>query len=83
MPIEVKVLYFGRLREVVGHAEESAQIPANSSLAQLFAHLSASHPGISAYRASLVACRNQEFAAWSTSLQPGDEIAFLPPVSGG
>ncbi|HUI73365.1 MAG TPA: molybdopterin converting factor subunit 1 [Candidatus Acidoferrum sp.] len=83
MPIEVKVLYFGRLRDVVGRAEESAQIPADSSLAQLFVHLSSRHPGISDFRASLVASRNQEFAAWSTPLQSGDEIAFLPPVSGG
>jgi molybdopterin converting factor small subunit len=30
-----------------------------------------------------VASRNQEFAAWNTPLRAGDEVAFLPPVSGG
>jgi molybdopterin converting factor small subunit len=31
----------------------------------------------------VVASRNQEFAAWDTPLRSGDEVAFLPPVSGG
>jgi molybdopterin converting factor subunit 1 len=83
MPIEVKVLYFGRLREIVGCAEESAEIPEGAPIEQLFAHLSVQHPRMSDFRASLVASRNQEFSAWSTPLRSGDEIAFLPPVSGG
>jgi molybdopterin converting factor small subunit len=35
------------------------------------------------FRASLVAARNREFAAWNAPLSAGDEVGFLPPVSGG
>jgi molybdopterin converting factor subunit 1 len=79
----VKVLFFGRLKEIVGHAEDSVELPDGSPIEALFSHYGAHHPELARYRASLVASRNQEFAAWSTPLHSGDEVAFLPPVSGG
>lgn len=81
--IHVKVLFFGRLREVAGGAEESVELPPGSRIEELFATFVARRPELARFRASLVASRNQEFAAWNTQLHPGDEIAFLPPVSGG
>jgi molybdopterin converting factor subunit 1 len=81
--IHVKVLFFGRLREVAGGAEESVELPPGSRIEELFATFVARRPELGRFRASLVASRNQEFAAWSTHLHSGDEIAFLPPVSGG
>jgi len=53
------------------------------TIEDLFAHFISRCPELSRYRGSLVASRNQEFAAWNTALESGDEIAFLPPVSGG
>jgi molybdopterin converting factor subunit 1 len=79
----VKVLFFGRLKEIVGQAEDSIELPDGSPIEALFSHYGAHHPELARYRASLVASRNQEFAAWSTPLHSGDEVAFLPPVSGG
>jgi molybdopterin converting factor subunit 1 len=79
----VKVLFFGRLRELVGRAEDSVEVPDGSPIEQLFLHYGTRHPELVRFRASLVASRNQEFAAWSTPLHAGDEVAFLPPVSGG
>jgi molybdopterin converting factor small subunit len=38
---------------------------------------------LAGFRNSMVVSRNQEFAAWDTRVAAGDEIAFLPPVSGG
>jgi molybdopterin converting factor subunit 1 len=81
--IRVKVLFFGRLKEIVGRAEESVDLAEGAPIEDLFASYGARHPEIARYRASLVASRNQEFAAWSTPLFGGDEVAFLPPVSGG
>jgi molybdopterin converting factor subunit 1 len=81
--IRVKVLFFGRLKEVVGHAEESVDLAEGAPIEELFAHCGARHPDLARFRPSLVASRNQEFAAWSTPLHSGDEVAFLPPVSGG
>jgi molybdopterin converting factor subunit 1 len=81
--IRVKVLFFGRLKEVAGGAEEFVELTPGSRIEELFASFVARQPELARYRSSLVASRNQEFAPWNTPLQPGDEIAFLPPVSGG
>lgn len=79
----VKVLFFGRLKEIVGQAEDSIEIADGAPIEALFSRYGASHPELAPFRASLVASRNQEFAAWTTPLHTGDEVAFLPPVSGG
>ena len=81
--VRVKVLFFGRLREIVGQAEDFADLPDGSPIEALFSRYGASHPELARFRASLVTSHNQEFAAWSTPLHAGDEVAFLPPVSGG
>jgi molybdopterin converting factor subunit 1 len=81
--IRVKVLFFGRLKEAAGGAEEFVELASGSRIEDLFAGFIARRPELARYRSSLVASRNQEFAAWSAPLDSGDEIAFLPPVSGG
>lgn len=81
--IRVKVLFFGRLKDITGRAEDSLEIPQAASIEELFARCTAGQPELARYRSSLVASRNQEFAAWNTRLSAGDEVAFLPPVSGG
>jgi molybdopterin converting factor subunit 1 len=81
--IQVKVLFFGRLKEIVGQAEDTFDLAAGGCIEDLFASYRASHPELANYRSSVVASRNQEFAAWTTALHAGDEVAFLPPVSGG
>ena len=79
----LKVLFFGRLKDLIGRAEDSVHFADAATIEQLFALYAARNPELAKYRPSLVASRNQEFAAWDTPLHPGDEVAFLPPVSGG
>lgn len=81
--MRVKVLFFGRLKEIAGRGEDSVEVADGSSIEQLFAAFTTGNPALAPFRASLVASHNQEFAAWSTALHAGDEVAFLPPVSGG
>lgn len=81
--VRVKVLFFGRLKDVVGQSEESLCVHDASTIEQLFALYAERVPELAKYRSSVVASRNQEFAAWDTLLHSGDEVAFLPPVSGG
>lgn len=81
--IRVKVLFFGRLKEIIGDAELCLDVAEGASVEDLFARFAARLPELARYRSSLVATRNQEFTAWDTPLHAGDEIAFLPPVSGG
>ena len=79
----VKVLYFGRLKELCGSPAESVELRDGSVIEELFSACSATRPELRKFRPSLVASRNQEFVAWDTPLSSGDEVGFLPPVSGG
>ena len=81
--MRVKVLFFGRVRELAGMAEEALEIPEGATLEDVFERYAARFPQLSGFRASLIASRNQEFASWDTRLSAEDDIAFLPPVSGG
>jgi molybdopterin converting factor subunit 1 len=81
--LRVKVLFFGRVRELTAIKEESMEIPSGTTLEDLFARYADRFPKLAAFRASLVASRNQEFAPWDTCLAEDDTISFLPPVSGG
>ncbi len=81
--VRVKVLFFGGLKEVAGRAEEIVEVSEGARIEDLFARCVDVKPELARFRPSLVASRNQEFAAWSTPLRSGDEVAFLPPVSGG
>jgi len=81
--LRVKVLFFGRLRELTGLAEEAGELPEGTTLVQVFERYAERYPKLVGFRNSIVVSRNQEFAAWDTRVASGDEIAFLPPVSGG
>jgi molybdopterin converting factor subunit 1 len=81
--IRVKVLFFGRLKDLVGIQEDCVDFATDATVEQLFGAYVHQIPELAKYRSSVVASRNQEFAAWNTPLCTGDEVAFLPPVSGG
>jgi len=81
--IRVKVLFFGRLKEIAGLTQDSLDLPGGADIESLFTHYAGHYPDLLQYRSSLVASCNQEFVPWNTILQAGDEVAFLPPVSGG
>ena len=81
--MQTRVLFFGKLKELAGAAEQSVELRSGATIADLFDRFAHETPALASYRSSVVASRNQEFASWTTVLEPGDEIAFLPPVSGG
>jgi MoaE-MoaD fusion protein len=79
----LRVLFFGQLREIVGVAEEACLAPDESKLEDLFAIYADRFPRLAEFRASIAASINQEYAPWNARPRAGDEVAFLPPVSGG
>ena len=81
--MRVHVLFFGRLKEIVGSAEDHAEVSEGARVEDLFARYGNRFPELARYRSSVVASVNQEFAEWRAPLASGDEVAFLPPVSGG
>jgi len=81
--LRLRVLFFGRIRELTGISEDSLEVPVGTTLSELFDKYQKHFPALEGFRGSLVASRNEEFASWDTRLNSGDEVAFLPPVSGG
>ncbi|MGB6429524.1 MAG: molybdopterin converting factor subunit 1, partial [Candidatus Acidiferrales bacterium] len=79
----VRVLFFGRFKEIVGVAEDEAQISDGARVEDLFKQYGDQHPELAGFRESAAAAVNQQFAEWGAALAAGDEVAFLPPVSGG
>jgi MoaE-MoaD fusion protein len=81
--MRVRVLFFGQLKEIVGRAVDDVDLADGARVEELFARYGAEHPQLTGFRGSVVASVNQEFADWQAPLAGGDEVAFLPPVSGG
>lgn len=81
--MRIRVLFFGVLRDVVGVREDSLDVPEGGRLETVFEHYAARFPKLRDMAASTVLALNQQFSAPSAPLAEGDEVAFLPPVSGG
>ncbi len=81
--MRVSVVLFGSVREAVGQKQLVVDLPSGSSLAELRDRLAAEYPVFEAYGSKLAVSLNLEIARPETRLSDGDEVAFLPPVSGG
>jgi molybdopterin synthase catalytic subunit len=81
--VRVKVLFFGQLKEILGRCEEVLELPEGSRMADVFQYYSSHDARIGAMRGSIVLARNHEFTPLASPVSEGDEIALLPPVSGG
>ena len=81
--MRVRVLFFGVLKDIVGCAEDLPEIPPESTLASLFDSYAERFATLRDKRPSILFARNREFSKPATMLRENDEIAFLPPVSGG
>jgi molybdopterin converting factor subunit 1 len=81
--VRVKVLFFGMLRDIVGRTEEHIDLADGAELDTIFRHYARQFPRLADLQSSIVLACNHEFRERSAVVQEGDEIAFLPPVSGG
>jgi len=81
--MRVRVLLFAALREAVGQKQLELELPADSTLAELVTRLEGEHAVLARYRGRLLVSLNEERAPFETQLGEGDEVALLPPVSGG
>src|SRR5712691_11959868 len=81
--INVRVLFFGAARDVVGHSEGYLTLssPANATMA--FEKVLSTYPDLRRFGRSLLFAVNQEYAPGDREVREGDELAVLPPVSGG
>ena len=81
--MSLTVRLFARLREVAGAGELTRALPPDATVAGVWEQLVREYPAMAAYKPSLSCAVNAEYARFKTPVADGDEIAFLPPVSGG
>src|SRR5271155_1886643 len=81
--MQVRILFFGMLKDLVGRGSDLLNLPERATLGDVFTHYEEINPRLGKLAASIAISVNQEFAGPDSSLKEGDEVAFLPPVSGG
>jgi molybdopterin converting factor subunit 1 len=81
--MRVRVRLFASLREAAGRPEIELDLPPGASAEDAWQALTGSLPSLGAKRANLAASVNRRYAPFETPLNDGDEVVFIPPVSGG
>ena len=81
--MRVTVRLFARLRELAGRESWDIELPAGSTAADAWASVAADTPTLAPFDRAISVAVNASFARMSRPLTEGDDVAFLPPVSGG
>jgi molybdopterin converting factor subunit 1 len=81
--MNIVVRYFAAHRDITGRPEQTLALEPGATVGDLWALLVEQHPRLAGYTGRLLFAVNQEFATPETPLADGDEVAFIPPVSGG
>jgi molybdopterin synthase catalytic subunit len=81
--MRVRVLLFGVLKDIFQRSEESLELSSGATLSDLLDHYRRLAPENARFFPSLALAVNQEYASPADALREGDEVALLPPVSGG
>jgi molybdopterin converting factor subunit 1 len=81
--MRVTVRLFARLRDMAGSGELVRDVSAPATVQTVWNGLVAEIPAMAAYEATMSVAVNAEYARMSAAVADGDEVAFMPPVSGG
>jgi molybdopterin converting factor subunit 1 len=81
--MRVTVRLFARLRDITGASELSRDVDAGATIGDLWHQLAGEFPELARYERSISSAVNADYARMDHVLEPDDEVAFLPPVSGG
>src|ERR1700687_5477993 len=81
--MQVRVLFFGMLKEMVGKSADLIDLPDGASVRDLLARYEVQNPRLKESLPALALAVNQQYAGPDTKLSADDEVALLPPVSGG
>ena len=81
--MRVTVRLFARLRDIAGAAELSRDVGAGATIGSVWRELVQEFPELARYERSISTAVNADYARMDQAVRDGDEVAFLPPVSGG
>ena len=79
----MRVLFFAQVKDATGCASVQLDAPAPIQAEALWAELLKRFPALETHRRTVRLARNSEYAAADTMFANGDEVALIPPVSGG
>ena len=81
--MRITVRLFARLRDLAGSGELTREMPEHATVGAVWTALVAEYPGLAPYERSISCAVNADYSRFTAGVSDGDEIAFLPPVSGG
>lgn len=81
--LQVRIRLFAALREELGGTERALDLPLAATVEDAWRSLLSEQPGLARLRRGLAAAVNRKYAPFDTLLTDGDELVFIPPVSGG
>jgi molybdopterin converting factor subunit 1 len=81
--MRVTVRLFARLRDITGAAEMLRDIEPGATIGAVWRDLAGEFPALADYQRSISTALNADYARMDAEVHDGDEIGFLPPVSGG
>jgi molybdopterin converting factor subunit 1 len=81
--MKVKILLFASFREAVGASQSSVEVEPDAKVSHVWDKLVELHPRLAPHRGTAAYAINGTYAKPDERVREGDEIAFLPPVSGG
>ena len=81
--MRVTVRLFARLRDLAGSGELVRDVPAPATIEQVWRSLVKDMPALADYERTMSVALNTDYSRMTAVVQDGDEVAFLPPVSGG
>jgi molybdopterin synthase catalytic subunit len=81
--MQVRILFFGQLKEVAGRERDTLELPEGTRVSDLLRRYAELKPGLQPYYDVMAVAVNQEYSEAGAPLHEGDEVALIPPVSGG
>ncbi len=81
--MRVTIRLFARLRDLAGSGELVREVASPATVQSIWNELVSEMPGLSDYERTMSVAVNADYSRMSAPVGDGDEVAFLPPVSGG
>jgi molybdopterin converting factor subunit 1 len=81
--MRVTVRLFARLRDIAGAPELAREVAPGATIGSVWRDLTREFPDLAPFERSISSAVNADYARMDHAVREGDEVAFLPPVSGG